>query len=512
MTLSEARDLAERLAAAVTGPDPARGHAVAAELERLDGRGWLLLDAAARRSSYRYGAAIAGVNGWSVIVEAERGGFGAVVASLHADGRLRERAALALATVGGDVATSALAVRLLDHVERVRAAAWAALRPRLDAGTAAVVLDVLLAGRDRQPAGQALTEVRDALLASVPAVDLVRALTSGGQRQVRRWAFELGRGRGALTLDDLLDTARGDPDQWLRATCARWLAETADGPRLAALLTASSVEARLEALTAVPDGDLDDDTLGGLLTDRSPRVRETARWRAKRRGIELAAFYRRRLADPGLTTRRRAAALDELAAVGDHPDLSTFAAHLSHDNARVRAAAVNGLFARAGAEPAVPLIVPLLHDPSARVSATAARTLAKHRAPPSVAEPLWVSSKLASRRAAWLLAREAGGWHRAEADLRAAADPDPRLARLGRAGLRAWLTTGATNAWQPLPSDQRARIADRLPAAGLDDASRRLLAFSAGIRPAPPPPRPEPEAGPGTTTRRRPWPRLVPRR
>jgi len=293
--------------------------------------------------------------------------------------------------------------------------------------------------------------VRDILLGSVPAEDLVRTLARDDRRQVRRWAFELGREQAALTPDDLLDTARNDPDQWLRATCARWLTETADGQRLAALLAASSAEVRLEALAAVPDGDLEDDALGRLLTDRSPRVRETACWRAKRRGIDLAAFYRQRLADPGLTPRRRAAAMDGLATVGDRTDRSLFEAHLPHENARVRAAAVNGLLASAGAEPATALITPLLHDPSPRVSASAARALAKHGAPPSLAEPVWASSQAGSRRAAWRLTREAGDWHRVEADLRAAADRDPRLASLGRAGLRAWLTSGATNAYQPLP-------------------------------------------------------------
>jgi len=66
MTLPEARHLAGRLAVAIAGPEQARRRVVA-ELERLDGRCWLLLDAAARRSSYLYGPAIGGITDWSAI-------------------------------------------------------------------------------------------------------------------------------------------------------------------------------------------------------------------------------------------------------------------------------------------------------------------------------------------------------------------------------------------------------------------------------------------------------------
>ena len=482
ITAKEARELATRLAAAATKGGPADWLAGSQTLERLDGRSWLLLDQAARRFTYADGTPMSGVRGWLGTAVGEPSGFVAAVTSMHVDGRFRERATQVLAAASSQVATSALSVRLLDHVPQVRMQAWEGLRPRLAPDTAELVLDVLLAGRNRQHAAQALADVRDALLQATPASELVSRLAASDRRHGRRWAFTFGHTRELLTSEDLVAAARNDPDQWLRATCADWLMATPDAHQLAALLDANSVEARLVALTRAPDADLSDGALGRLLTDRAPRVREQARWRAHRRGLNVASYYRQELTDAGVAARVRAACLDGLAVVGDETDLPTCVAHLDHASVRVRAAAVNAVLGRGRPDEVVQLLTPVLLDPGARVSAAAARGLARLGVPASTAAVAWASTQPTSRRAAWRLSREAGGWHRMEADLRAAADPDPHLASLGRAGLRNWLEVSAATTWGRLPDEQRARIAERLPFSGLDDDRQRMVAFHAGIK------------------------------
>lgn len=509
MSMTEARELAVALAAKATAGGPTDWQSGSGDLESLDGRTWLLVDQAARTFTYADGTPVSGVRGWLSTTVDEPTGFVAAVTSLHVDGRIRERATQILTTKSPVVATRALGLRLLDHVPQVRAAAWAGVRQRLDLDTVADILEVLLAGRNRQHAAQALVDVEEAVLAEASPNDLVSMLAASTRRDVRRWAFSLGHKRKLLTADQLLDSARNDPDQWLRAMCADWLMAEAEPHRLVALLDANSVEARLVALTRVSDTDLSDDALGALLTDRAPRVREQARWRAHRRNLDIPAFYRDKLTQPVIPPRVCSACLDGLALVGDESDLPACVAHLDHQSARVRAAAVNAVLGRARDEDVVELLIPVLLDPSPRVSATAARALARVGVPPSAAAAAWSSAQPASRRAAWRLSRASGGWHRVEADLRAATDADTHLASLGHAGISNWLAVGAATTWAHLPDEQRQRIEDLLPGADLGDNQQRVVAFHAGIKPLPAVTPPDDNTSAPPVARRPRWLRLI---
>jgi hypothetical protein len=511
MTTAEARELALRLA-----PDASKGTAEGWRqgervLAGLDGRAWLLLDQAARTFTYDEGTPVSGVIGWLGPDVGEPSGFVAAVTSLHVDGRFRERAVQVLAQLTGPVVTTALSVRLLDHVPQVRDQAFQALRSRLDLETAEVVLDVLLAGRERQHAAAALAAVKASLLRSTDERLLVSTLTVSERRRVRRWAYTVGHERDLLSPDRLLAAVQQDPDQWVRAACAAWLMAVPDPRMLTALLDVNNVEARLVALTRTSDDDLTDDALARLLTDRAPRVREQARWRAHRRELDLASFYRLEIGNAD-APRVLAACLDGLANVGNEMDLPTCTEHLSHSSARVRAAAVTAVLARADREEAIRILTPTLLDPSPKVSATAARGLARLNVPPATAEDAWASARPASRRAAWRLTRESGGWHRAEADLRACCDEDEHLSSLGHAGIRNWLDVGAATTWERLPEPQRERLAHLLPASGLDHDRQRIVAFHAGIKmpPTSTPVRADPSpTQPPTPQQRRRWLRLL---
>lgn len=127
----------------------------------------------------------------------------------------------------------------------------------------------------------------------------------------------------------------------------------------------------------------------------------------------------------------------------------------------------------------------MLTDQSSRVSASAARVLARAGVPSAVAAEAWASSLPGSRRAAWYLTRSTGGWNALESDLRLASDPDAELAGLGRTQVSNWLATRAATTWQPLPESQRSRIATLLEAWDASIDLKRTLAFHAGIRPLP---------------------------
>lgn len=467
-----AADLAFALAEQALG-GPVQWQQGAATLAALDGRSWLALDRAARRSSVQ-GRPVTG-GGWQVDQRAELSSFVAAITSLHLDGRIRERAVAVLARHGTPLALAALAVRLVDHVPRVREAAWRGLRPLLDGASCAPVLDVLLAARRRQDGPAALAAV-EAVLDGDPDVT-ERLRRAGTPRAVRRWAW--ARSRDTLPPAVLVAAVSEDEDQWVRASCAEGLMSRGSGEELAPLLRAQVVEARVVALVRVPDDLLDDAHLATLLVDRSPRVREQARWRARRRGLDLTAFYRRRLGD-GLTAWERAACVEGLATTAP-PDTALLVGHLRHDAPRVRAAAVAAVASGHSPDVAAGLLEPLLLDPSPRVGAAATRVLVRLGVAPERAEAAWSSPRPANRRSAWLLARSAGAWHRVEADLRAWADPDPHLASLGQSGLRAWLRFSAASTWAPLPTEQQVRLEDRLQAAPVPADLERLLRFHAGL-------------------------------
>lgn len=510
MTPTEAAEVATRLAYLASSDDPDDWRAAAQTIEQLEGRAWLLVDQAARKSSGARGMPVSGVRGWLGTSVTEPSGVVAAVTSMHADGRFRERATQVLGAVDTRTATAALAVRLLDHVPHVRAQAWEGLERRLTADTAEIVLEVLLAGRGRQHADRALERVHSVLLQTTSAAELLTRLLDSDRRGVRRWAFTLGHARQLLDPEHLVAAARSDPDQWVRTRCADWLMASPEPHLLAPLLEATTVEARLVALTRVPDPDLTVRTLGRLLTDRAPRVRDQARWRARRRGFDSASHYRAQLEDPRCAPRVRAACLDGLAVAGDEADLVILTSHLDHPSARVRAAAVKAVTRRAPSDDLVDLLLPVLLDASARVSATAAGGLARWGVPPSAARSAWASARPASRRAAWRLSREAGGWDRVEADLRAASDEDVHLASLGRAGIGTWLAVTAATTWVPLAEDQRERIACLLPRAGLGSERQRVLAFHAGIKPlTPEDDRPRSDDTTPDGSRRRRWLGLV---
>jgi hypothetical protein len=383
-------------------------------------------------------------------------------------------------------------VRCLDHVAQVRDDALLGLLPQARADTAGAVLGVLLAGRDRRHAPETLTSFLAALEAVLSPSELLELLRNSEDRRVRRWVHGYAHERGLLNAAALGTLVGRERDQWLRAEAARWLEHVADAAQLAGLLSSRFVDGRLLALTKLSDDALSTDQILTRLEDPSARVRETAQWRARRRGIDAAASYRTWLTDGERSGARLAASLDGLASLGIAEDADLVAAYLQHDNVRVRASAVAGVAALAEAKRARELLRSILLDDSPRVAAAAARGLSRAGASIADAEDAWSDTERPwTRRAAWRLCRGGGSWERVLADLRAASDPDAVLSGLGRAGLRNWLDTSAATTWGHPNDQQLQQMKVLLAVSGLRREERRQVAFHAGL---PLEPEPEPEA------------------
>ena len=412
-------------------------------------------------------------------------GLDTALASLHPDGRVREQAVQAFAGRGEPSWAALLAVRCVDHVTQVRAAAVDGLVARVSPEDADAAVPVLLAVRGRRHGPEALAAYVDALPNRPGAL---RRLLGSADRRTRRWAFSTCSELGLLSVAELVDAVQDRRDQVVRRTAARAIGRSVEPEVLRSLLTGRYAEARLAALSALRDDRLSDADLRTALLDRSPALRDTARLRAARRGVDVAGFYRQVL-ETASTPRAVAAALLGLGWVGDPGDVPAVERRLADPQASVRAAAVRALAARADPERVARGAGPLLLDPSPRVAAAAAAALVTARAP-AAEEAAWSSMQPWSQRAAWRLGRARGGWDRVEADLRIAVDEDPWLAALGRDSVLNWLRTTAATTWNRPSPAQADRMRDLLAAAALDPHTTRQIAFHAGL------PRPPEEAGP----------------
>ncbi|EGD43778.1 HEAT repeat domain-containing protein [Nocardioides sp. WG-D5] len=480
LTYPEAFDLATAVSQAIV-KDVGDRDELRSTLSSLSGREWLVLDQAAR--SYRHPTTpVSGLRGWLDECLNEPDGFVAAVTSMHVDGRFRERATRALGGVAGPLAAAALGVRLLDHVPQVRQAAaeslqYADMVEHLDR-----VMDVVLAGRERRFGSHAIELVESRVRSEVGEETLATMLMASPLMRVRRRGVEMAHGIGLLPVERLREIARTETDQLVLAWCAEWLFASREVTDLVDLLDARSAMIRQVVVLAVADDDLTDERLLALAVDRVPRVRESARFRARRRGLDVAGWYRAQL-QQDLPGRTQAAVLDGLLAVGDAAaDLPRFVGALTSSRPRVREVAVRAVALWAGRDEVLRLLPALLTDSSGRVSSAAARALGRLGAPVRMASDAWASELRSNRRAAWLLARSNGGWDQVEADLRLAVDQDAELAGLGRAQVSNWLEVRAATTWQPMSAEQRARIAALLEMWDGQPGAKRAIAFHAGLK------------------------------
>jgi HEAT repeat protein len=326
-----------------------------------------------------------------------------VVASLDADGRLREAAVRGLADRGGPLPTAALALRTTDWVPAVRTRARAALLSRTAPDEAAAAVPLLLRLRHRDRAAGVLPAYRG-VLGEPRHRRVVRALAADHDPPARRFGVELALDLGEFVRGDLLRTALYDHDQVCRRLCAQRLLEI-EPAQATLLLQARGAGVRELAVAALPP-DVPAARLVGPLADRARMVRAQARWQLYQRGEPPADVYRRHLRKALRTTvppRLLAGLAAGLGECGDAEDAALPARLLGREqDGAVRRAAARAVGRLARPGDLVGLLGPLANDPDPGVAREVFEALS--RVPGEVpAETLWVGrvrTEPAVRRAA----------------------------------------------------------------------------------------------------------------
>ncbi|MFF1818777.1 hypothetical protein ACFVWG_15860 [Kribbella sp. NPDC058245] len=381
------------------------------------------------------------------------------VASMHADGYLRERATQLLVSHAGEVAARCLALRAVDHIEPVRRIALTGLTSRPDV----VALGVLVRMRDRVHGPTALTSYRGQFeLADLLAEpDLV----------VRRYAYD-----GVmlqLDSDQVASRLEVEADQWLRRQLVeRWMAIDPVAAK-ERLISSRYVEGRLTVLLDGTDDLFKRSEVETLMLDRSRRVQTAARWRYRRAGHDPAQFYRSHW-------KINETALLGLRETGQRLSEAEARAALTSPESRRRLAA---LHLWPTDLPPKHLLLTLLADPSGAVVKHVARLLA---ATPGIryddVAAAATSPHPNHRRAAWRVRHQLGAWNRVRADLEAMRDPDEKLVRAASDDLAIWLTFHSASTFQPLLPTEREAIRTHLTHVNLRANMADQIRFHAGIR------------------------------
>ncbi|MFI5735963.1 hypothetical protein ACIA49_37970 [Kribbella sp. NPDC051587] len=381
------------------------------------------------------------------------------VASMHADGYLREHATRLLASREGDVVARCLALRAVDHIEPVRRIALTGLTGRPDV----VALGVLVRMRDRVHGPTALTSYRGEF-------ELTELLAEP-DLAVRRFAYD--EVMSQLDSDQIARRLEVETDQWLRRQLAeRWMAIDPVEAK-GRLLSSRYVEGRLTVLLDGTDELFERSELETLMLDRSRRIQTAARWRYRRAGHDPAQFYRSHW-------KTNDAALLGLRETGQRlTEAEARTALTSPDSPRRLAA----LHVWPTDLPPKDLLLTLLADPSGAVVKHVARLLA---ATPGIRyddlADAATSPHATHRRAAWRVRHQLGAWNRVRADLEALRDPDTKLVRSATDDLTIWLTFHSASTFQPLLPTEREAIRTHLTHVALSPDVARQIRFHAGIR------------------------------
>ncbi len=424
---------------------------------------------------------------------ASSGPVAMALASMHGDGRIRERAVAAMVGRPCPEVMPFLVLRAGDWVKPVRDRARAGLALLLadDPGRyLPAVLPMALRLDARLRGGFAVTQVQAALLSSPPEV--WRGLLGSGCRRQRRFVFDIVVAQGWLRLPDYVTCAETDADVGIRVRAAEAACREAVWTRrhdvLHRLARSVRAEVRVVALTGLVRAGQDSD-VAAYLDDDAPLVRAVARDAARRIGIDARAHYRTAVSagEPALGV------IVGLAEVGSAADTPLLRPLLSYPQAKVRAEAVRGL--RLLDAVVAQEMFPLLWDPSpavVREVTTALRPLTG-ALPRGLPWELLADGRVELRRAGYRLLRGHGVDVQLRAALMLTLDPDPRLAERGKADATCLARDGARTTWRRTPRPQLSVTAaqhDELVALAAqavlalgEDTSRMLTTWLADTRP-----------------------------
>ncbi|MGK5741275.1 hypothetical protein [Micromonospora sp. URMC 103] len=411
------------------------------------------------------------------------------LASMHADGRIRERAVAAMRDRPYPELVPFLVLRTADWVKPVRDRARAGLALVLaddPTGYLPAALPMALRVDARARGGFAVTQIRAALL-SAP-VGVWRGLLESDDRRQRRFVFDIVRAQGGLRLPDHVTRAETDADVRIRSGAAEAACREAVWTRqhdvLRRLSRSTRAEVRVVALTGLVRVGQDAD-VAACLDDDAPLVRAVARDAARRIGIDPREHYR---AAVGAATPAPGA-IAGLAETGSAADAPLLRPLLAHPRSRVRAQAVRAM--RLLDAVVAQELLPLLRDPSPAVvrEATAALKPLRRALPPDLPWQLLGEGRAELRQAGYRLLRGHGLDVQLRAALTLTLDPDSRLAERGKADVTRLARDGARTTWRRTPPPVLAvtvaqhgelvALAARAAAALGEDTSRMLTTWLA---------------------------------
>ena len=439
----------------------------AAQLLRVDGL--------ARQWRWE-GSALGRAQQWSEGVMKNPATVVAALASMHADGFVRERAVARLATSDDGLADRALALRLTDHVPVVREAAANAVLTRVNEASATRILPILELLRDRQRIGDVRGLYLHRLIDELGAAAVWATMRDSDDRGLRRAAFRESLAVGLLDTGDAVSALRSETDQVVRSLLSRYIAKHAPPDVVSeVLLNSGTAEGRALGLVRLKADQIDPVTLQRLMVDTSVLVRMWARTRWAELGNQALPSYLAMARDSDLPARLRARAYTGILEAGGS---------ISHDESLELVRCGEPPLVKVGlrrlADIAEPDDVVQLFDMvrlgSNKEARLASLALARLRRSWSLDDltPMKKSSDSQLRRRAWWVHRGLGGWEETLADLELLRDNDLKLARHGRS---------FTSPMYLQPTDaQRQRL--RTFIGDLDLPRNRLLdlVVAAGIR------------------------------
>lgn len=463
--------------ASAIADDPGGLDVADAWLSGLTAAQLLRVDGLARQWRWE-GSALGKAPQWTEGIMNNRAPVSAALASMHADGFVRELAVTRLATAEGLLADRALALRLTDHVPVIREAATRAVLMRTTEASATRIMPILELIRDRQRAGDVRALYLRQLIDERGEAAVFAAMRQSEDRDLRRAAFRQSLADGLLDVEETVSALRAESDQVVRSLLSRAIAEIAPADVVSdILLTCGTAEGRALGLVRVKADQVDPALLKKLLVDTSVLVRMWARTRWAELGRQALPTYRAIAADRSLSPRLRARAFTGVLEAGGTID---------HDEALELIRSNQPALVKVGlkqlvdtAEPEdVAQLFDIVRSGSTKEARLASSGLTRLRRFWGIEDltPMKQSGESELRRRAWWLHRGLGGWEETLADLELLQDEDPDLAKRGR---------GVTPPMYLQPTDaQRQRIRALLTDVDLPRNRLLGLAVAAGIRDA----------------------------
>jgi hypothetical protein len=413
---------------------------------------------------------------WTGEVLTGSGPTTAVLASMHADGHVRERGVRALTTWESPLADAALAVRLADHVPIVRETAAGAVLGRTSLDSAASIMPVLERIAVRGRTGDVRDLYLHGLMESCGEGAVWQRLRASSDLRVRRAAYRHSFAIGLLGLEDAVAAVDHHLDQMVRRMAIHIVADHGTPDVVAAtLLRCGSAEGRVLGLVRLGADELDPTVVESLLIDRSVLVRLWARQRWTEMGRDVVSTYSTlaRAPEKARAAARAWAYTGLLEAGGDVTRDEALELIRAEQPALVRV----GL-RRLGANAELDDVVTLMDvvrsgtNKEARLASDALVRLRRGWGAEDIEDMKAGNAVLRRRR--WWLQRSLGGWSQVIADLEILGDDDPYLARVGRDVVAPMYSR---------PSEAERRVLEELIATAPIGQNRRLhLAFAAGLR------------------------------